>query len=1001
MQRYALVIGISDYQDSNLGGLSRTVGDAKAVGQLLRELGDYKVTELTGKVTRTQLVDGLRQLLEKQAVNQDVVIYYTGHGLTVVDPDDGSQEGYLAPSDCSVEVEDGQAIDQSKGYAFTKFNQLIQGSKLSSLVVLLDCCHSGGALEGNLLKERFNSFLGKTDYQLITASRSFERAWVKKNAEHSVFTEALLEGLAREQANEAGEITMGRLSDFIVAKLKPTRQEPIHLGAGRGITLLSYLLEAATTKVPMARENNLDQSLLANTNTSKVHQLHQPLHNLPQPDYGQFIGREEEQAKIKEKLRPYPYSLSSVITIDGIGGIGKSTLALEVSLYFLRSYEQLSPEERFEAIVWTSAKLTSLKADRGIVNRKKLFQTLDDIYQILAVVLQVEHVLQRSKEDRKELVCRELSQKRTLLIIDNLETVDDSAVMEFLQDSLPAPTKAIVTTRHRIDVAFPIRLKGMSWDEAQFFIRQECEKKSVSLSCKSQTDLYNRTGGVPLAIVWSIGRIGFGYPTNMVLKKLGNYSGDLTKFCFEEAVSSIRGKISYNLLLSLALCDGISNREELGYIAGLEDDEWSRDDGLVELDKLSLINKDGDKFSLLPLTREYIKYELENSIDFVELALLHLISYQASRDLELSRSYFEKYKNRLSNNIKIKVLNILGYGLQEIPQGQVPLESEFYVERDSVDMNCYKTIIQQGSLIRIKGARQMGKSSLLARIIDFSFKQGYKTVFVDFQRFESKVFSNLDYFLKQLCISITQSLDLPDNVNDDWDGIFGANINFVNYLETYILSHYKEPLVLGMDELDAIFKYPDIAMDFLGLLRAIHEASKRPQYRELAKLRLVFTHAKEFHLSLYSHTSPFNVGLPVLLPEFTEAQVIDLSKKHFLKLSGNQVTSLMKMFGGHPYLVRVALNVLVQEKVDFQEFLQRSPTEVGMYAEHLRGHLLNLEEEPQLLMAMKKVISTDQASRIGSVESFKLSSMGLVKFQGNNVLPSCELYRIYFRDRLK
>jgi len=487
-------------------------------------------------------------------------------------------------------------------------------------------------LERNLLSDRFNSFLGKTDYHLMTASRSFERAWVKRNAEHSVFTEALLQGMDREQANETGEITTGRLFDFIAEQLKAkaTRQEPIHLGGGRGISLLRYLSQGGIAEQQSSKENPYQlKSCL-------------PRHNLPQPDYGEFIGREQEQVKIREKLRPYPYSLNSVITIDGLGGIGKSALALEVSLYFLRNYEKLSPEERFEAIVWTSAKLTSLKADRGIVSRKKLFQTLDDIYQTLAVVLEVEHLLKLSKEDRKELICRELSQKRTLLIIDNLETVDDTAVMEFLQDLLPAPTKAIVTTRYRIDVAFPIRLRGMSWDEAALLIRKECDKKSVNLSSESQFDLYNRTGGVPLAIVWSIGRIGLGYPTNIVLKQLGNHSGDLTKFCFQEAVNTVRGKIAYNLLLSLALCDGNSSREELGYIASLEDDDCSRDDGLVKLDTLSLINKDGDKFSLLPLTREYLAYELENSIDFVEVALLNIISYNASRDLKLAQGYFEK-----------------------------------------------------------------------------------------------------------------------------------------------------------------------------------------------------------------------------------------------------------------------------------------------------------------------------------------------------------------------
>ncbi len=147
-----------------------------------------------------------------------------------------------------------------------------------------------------------------------------------------------------------------------------------------------------------------------------------------------------------------------MITIDGIGGIGKSALALEISLHFLRNYDSLPPDHRFDAIVWTSAKRTVLRADRGIVSRRQAFQTLDDICKTIAITLRIEEPVRSQPEERVELICRELTRQRTLLIIDNLETVDDEFVMEFLQDLLPAPTKAIVTTRHRIDVAYPIRL---------------------------------------------------------------------------------------------------------------------------------------------------------------------------------------------------------------------------------------------------------------------------------------------------------------------------------------------------------------------------------------------------------------------------------------------------------------------------------------------------------------------------------------------------------------
>ena len=103
----------------------------------------------------------------------------------------------------------------------------------------------------------------------------------------------------------------------------------------------------------------------------------------------------------------------------------------------------------------------------GIVPRQQALRTLDDIYTAIAMALQREGITRVRPEEQAQTVIHALTRQRTLLIVDNLETVDDEAVMEFLRE-LPAPTKAIVTTRHRLDVAYPVRLTGLPWDDAQF-----------------------------------------------------------------------------------------------------------------------------------------------------------------------------------------------------------------------------------------------------------------------------------------------------------------------------------------------------------------------------------------------------------------------------------------------------------------------------------------------------------------------------------------------------
>jgi tetratricopeptide (TPR) repeat protein len=326
-------------------------------------------------------------------------------------------------------------------------------------------------------------------------------------------------------------------------------------------------------------------------------------HNLPQPDYSTFIGRDRELAQAHRILRPYPHSQEHLITIDGVGGVGKSVLALEVAYRYLRDYHRLSEEERFEAIVWTSAKATVLTAD-GITPRPQVSRTLDDIYTAISIVLEREDITRARPEERDGLVTRALTRQRTLLIVDNLETVDDERVNTFLRE-LPAPTKAIVTTRHRVDVAYPMRLTGMSWEEAQALITLECKKKSAVLAKEEMLKLYERTGGVPLALVWSVAQVGYGYRADEVLRRLGNPQGDIARFCFEGTITRIRGKSAYEMLLALAVFTTDASREALGYIAGFGEDILSRDEGLVELEKLSLANKKDGRFSLLPLTKAY------------------------------------------------------------------------------------------------------------------------------------------------------------------------------------------------------------------------------------------------------------------------------------------------------------------------------------------------------------------------------------------------------------
>jgi hypothetical protein len=334
----------------------------------------------------------------------------------------------------------------------------------------------------------------------------------------------------------------------------------------------------------------------------------------------------------------------------------------------------------------------------------------------------------------------------------------------------------------------------------------------------------------------------------------------------------------------------------------------------------------------------------------------------------------------------------------EEPEGLVPLDSLFYVERSPIESDCYEAILRPGSLIRIKAPRQMGKTSLLVRTLAHARSQGFTTVRLSLQEADTRALDDLSEFLQWFCASVTEELDLEDQLADYWKAASGIVRRCKRYFERYLLTTLDRPIVLGLDEVDQVFEHPKIALDFFGMLRDWHEEGKViPLWRNL---HLVIVHSKEVYIPLNIHRSPFNVGLPIELRELNAAEITTLIDKHQLKLTAPQQQQLIELVGGHPYLLRAALYQLARGRISLSQLLIEAPTEGGLYSDHLRRHLLNLEDNERLVAAFQQVIQAYRPVQIGSTEAFKLNSMGLVKYQGNEVVPLCELYRQYFRSRL-
>ncbi|WCN79443.1 NB-ARC domain-containing protein [Micromonospora sp. LH3U1] len=322
-------------------------------------------------------------------------------------------------------------------------------------------------------------------------------------------------------------------------------------------------------------------------------------HNLPHRTYHELVGRDEELATVVAKMAPSDRTW--VVVIDGIGGVGKTSLALETANELMAGGPG---KATFDAAVWVSAKRTMLTG-HGINRREPELAVLRDLIEAIGTVLGRSEVVQLPLREQRSLVRELLSgPTRVLLVLDNLETIDDEQIVAFLRD-LPQPAKAIVTSRHRIDVAFSLRLHGLPNDQAAQLIAAEAGRRGLVLTEAESASLTRKTGGVPLAIVWSLSLMDLGHPVHSVLRRLGSGHSDIAAFCFAESVRALEGTDALRVLAAIAMFEAPVDRELLGRAAGLGEDVIARDDAIQVLTQLSLVNLRDGSFSLLPLTRTY------------------------------------------------------------------------------------------------------------------------------------------------------------------------------------------------------------------------------------------------------------------------------------------------------------------------------------------------------------------------------------------------------------
>jgi hypothetical protein len=106
----------------------------------------------------------------------------------------------------------------------------------------------------------------------------------------------------------------------------------------------------------------------------------------------------------------------------------------------------------------------------------------------------------------------------------------------------------------------------------------------------------------------------------------------------------------------------------------------------------------------------------------------------------------------------------------------------------------------------------------------------------------------------------------------------------------------------------------------------------------------------------------------------------------------------MTLLNGHPYLTRKALYTLVAEGQSWSDLAHIAADDHGPFGDHLRRYHWLLRDEPDLKKTLKKIIR--RQLDIDDMAFFRLLRAGLVKGSGEVCMYRCDLYRLYFEEKL-
>ncbi len=208
---HALVIGINDY--TGLPKLNTAIGDARTVAKTLEDLYGYSVTLLTNP-SRADIIDAFDDLRDTLAEEDNLLIYYAGHGWL----DQQTGRGYWLPVNA-------KADRRSRWISNATLTDALQGLLAKHVMVVADSCYSGTLTRSIKVPERNRAYLkriAEKRARVVLSSGGLEPVSDSGGGKHSIFAAQFLKALKTNEGVLDGTQLFERVRQTVILNADQT-----------------------------------------------------------------------------------------------------------------------------------------------------------------------------------------------------------------------------------------------------------------------------------------------------------------------------------------------------------------------------------------------------------------------------------------------------------------------------------------------------------------------------------------------------------------------------------------------------------------------------------------------------------------------------------------------------------------------------------------------------------------------------------------------------------